>query len=86
MARTGRPGMSAEQKNELWHRWKAGETLSEIGRSLGKHAASVFGVVIAKGGIAPPVRSRKPGSLSTPEREEISRGLAGGLSYTNGPY
>ena len=81
MARIGRPGMSAEQRKELWHRWKAGETLSEIGRALDKHAASVFSVVIAKGGIAPPVRCRKPGSLSAPEREEISRGLAGGLSY-----
>ena len=81
MAQTGRPGISAEQKKELWHRWKAEETLNEIGCALGKHAASVFGVVIAKGGIAPPVRCRKPGSLRAIEREEISRGLAGGLSY-----
>ena len=50
MARTGRPGLSQEQKAELWRRWKAGETLSDIGRALGKHAASVFGVVLAKGG------------------------------------
>ena len=49
MARTGRPGLSHEQKTELWQRWKAGETLSDIGRALGKHAASVFGVV----GLAP---------------------------------
>ncbi len=43
MARTGRPGLSHEQKDELWRRWKAGETLSDIGRALGKHAASVPG-------------------------------------------
>lgn len=48
MARTGRPGLSHEQKAELWQRWKAGETLSDISRALGKHAASVFGVVAAK--------------------------------------
>ncbi len=81
MARTGRPGVSAEQKKELWCRWKAGETLSEIGRALGKHAASVFAIVVAKGGIAPPVRMRKPGSLTPVEREEISRGLVAGFSY-----
>jgi hypothetical protein len=80
MARTGRPGLSHEQKAELWQRWKAGETLCDIGRALGKHAASVFGVVAAKGGFAPAPRSRKPGSLSLEEREEISRGLVEGHS------
>ena len=81
MARTGRPGLSHEQKAELWRRWKAGETLSDIGRALGKHAASVFGVVLAKGGVAPAHRSRKSGSLSLTEREEISRCLVSGRSY-----
>lgn len=81
MARTGRPGLSHEQKAELWRRWKAGETLSDIGRALGKHAASVFGVVAAKGGFAPVPRSRKSGSLSLIEREEISRGLVEGSSF-----
>ena len=52
MARMGRPGLSDSQKSELWQRWKAGESLSDIGRALGKHAASIFGVVVAKGGIS----------------------------------
>lgn len=81
MARTGRPGLSHEEKAELWRRWKAGETLSDIGRALGKHAASVFGVVAAKGGFAPGPRSRKSGSLSLIERQEISRGLVSGRSF-----
>ena len=81
MARTGRPGLSHEQKAELWRRWKAGETLSDIGRALGKHAASVFGVVAARGGFAPMLRTRRPGSLCLTEREEISRGLAEGRSF-----
>lgn len=80
MSRTGRPGLSHEQKGELWRRWKAGETLRDIGRALGKHAASVFGVVAAKGGFAPVARSRRSGSLSLLEREEISRGLVAGRS------
>jgi hypothetical protein len=53
MARTGRSGLSHEQKAELWRRWRAGEPLSDIGRALGKHAGSVFGVVAADGGFAP---------------------------------
>ena len=81
MAQTGRAGLSHEQKAELWRRWRAGETLSDIGRALSKPAASVFGVVAAKGGFAPVFRSRKPGSLSLVEREEISRGLVEGRSF-----
>ena len=49
MARTGRPGLSAEQKRELWIRWKDGQSLSDIGRALGKHVGSVFGGLQAKG-------------------------------------
>ena len=81
MARTGRPGLSTEQKRELWARWKAGESLSDISRALGKHAGSVFGVVLAKGGIAPPPRTRSRLSLTSEEREEISRGLAAEWSF-----
>ena len=81
MARTGRPGLSQQQKDELWQRWKEGQSLSDIGRALGKHAASVFGVLLAKGGVAPRMRLRKTGSLSQLEREEISRSLVAGFSY-----
>lgn len=80
MARTGRPGISAEQKIELWQRWKAGDTLSDIGRALGKHAGSIFGVLVAKGGIAPAIRIWRANALSVAEREEIARGLAVGSS------
>lgn len=80
MAQMGRPGLSAQGRRELWHRWKGGESLSDIGRALGKHAGSVFGVVLAKGGIAPPLRKRSGMALSASEREEISRALARGLS------
>lgn len=45
MAQMGRPGLSASQKAELWQKWKKGESLSEIGRALGKHAGSIFGVL-----------------------------------------
>lgn len=81
MARTGRPGLSAEQKRELWSRWKAGQSLSDIGRGLGKHAGSVFGVLAAHGGIMPPLRKRSVVCLGSGEREEISRGLVAGFSF-----
>jgi IS30 family transposase len=76
----GRPGLSAGQKAELWQRWKSGQSLSEIGRALGKHAGSVHTVLAAHGGIVPATRKRSPRSLSLKEREEISRGLAAGES------
>ena len=81
MARTGRPSLSPEQRRELWSRWKAGQSLSDIGRALGKHAASVFGVLQAHGGIMPATRKRSAACLRLEEREEISRGLVAGSSF-----
>jgi IS30 family transposase len=80
MAQRGRPGLSPEQKRELWSRWKAGESLSEIGRALGKQPGSIHGVVASNGGYVPAVRRRSPRVLTIGEREEISRGLAEGAS------
>jgi IS30 family transposase len=80
MAKMGRPGLSPQQKEELWAQWKAGRSLSDIGRNLGKHAGSIFGVLSLRGGIAPRPRARSRRSLSIHEREEISRGLVAGLS------
>lgn len=76
MPRTGRPGLSAQQKKELWNRWKDGQSLSEIGRALGKHAGSIHGVLSANGGIFPLEKKRRKDTLSLAEREEISRCLA----------
>ena len=72
--------MSAGQKRELWSRWKAGESLSEIGRALGKQPGSIHGVVASNGGYVPARRCRSLRVLSLAEREEISRGLAEGVS------
>ena len=80
MAQMGRPGLTAEQKRELWSRWKEGESLSEIGRALGRQPGSIHGVVALNGGYVPAPRLRSPRVLSLREREEISRGLAEGAS------
>ena len=75
MAKIGRPGMSDAQKEEMWKRWHAGESLSEIAQALGKFPASIFGVLRLHGGVAPRARTRSAQALSVGEREEISRRL-----------
>jgi IS30 family transposase len=81
MPRTGRPGLTHREKRELWHRWKAGQTLSEIGHALNKHAGSVHGVLAVTGGIEPQPRKRSSHALQLHEREEVSRGLGRGFSF-----
>jgi hypothetical protein len=53
-----RSGFSAEQKLDVWRRWKAGQTLHEIGRAFGKEHSSIRCLVSRHGGIAPAVRRR----------------------------
>ena len=76
----GRPGLSDDEKAELWRRWHEGESLSDIGRALSKHPASIFGVLRLFGGFQPARRRRRSDALSIDERETISRGIAAGLS------
>lgn len=73
-------GLSTPQKRELWERWRKGQSLSEIGRALGKHAGSISGVLAIHGGYSPPNRTRSRLALCLSEREDISRGLSAGLS------
>ena len=39
------------EKADLWSRWQRGESLSEIGRALGRVPGTVFHVVAAHGGV-----------------------------------
>src|SRR5437763_7616454 len=73
-------GLSAEQKSDVWRRWRVGQTLHEIGRAFGKEHSSIRCLVSRHGGIAPAVRRRSLLALTQREREEISRGLASGSS------
>ncbi|MEU2629913.1 helix-turn-helix domain-containing protein [Kitasatospora sp. NPDC007106] len=43
--------MSDTQKRELWDRWKAGESISEISRALGRPPGSIFTIIKSNGGI-----------------------------------
>jgi hypothetical protein len=65
-------GPSAAQKLEVWSRWKAGQTLHEIGRAFGKEHSSIRCLALRHGGIVPAVWRRSLLSLTLREREEIS--------------
>ena len=75
-----RYGLSIAKKGELWARWKAGESMSDIGRALGKHPGSIFAFLAVQGGIVRAPRRRAARALTGAEREQISRGLAAELS------
>lgn len=80
MAQKGRPGLSADEKSEVWLRWRKGESFSDIGRAVGKAPGSIFGVLQLNGGITPIERKRSRLTLTLIEREEISRGIASDYS------
>ena len=61
--------------------WKEGNSISEISRTVGSPPGSIFSILLPYGGIYQPPQKRRPGCLSLAEREEISRGVAAGLSY-----
>ena len=72
--------LSANQRIDMWGRWKAGQSLHEIGRALGKQHTVVHFLLARHGGIAPVTRRRSPLTLTLAEREDISRGIASGSS------
>jgi IS30 family transposase len=80
MAEGKRFGLSAMQKSDMWCRWKAGQSLHEIGRAFGKSHSSIRCVVSHHGGFVPAVRQRSLLALTLCEREDISRGIASGSS------
>src|SRR5258706_1332728 len=72
---------TAKQRSELWERWKSGECVADIARSLGRRNKSgVYRILALNGGIAPAPHRRALVSLRLEEREEISRGIAAGGS------
>jgi IS30 family transposase len=71
-----RRGLSVGEKADLWARWKAGESLSDIGRALGKHPGSIFTCLAVQGGIVRAPHKRAARTVTTAEREQISRGVA----------
>jgi len=67
-------------KELMWDRWQAGESLHSIARLFDRHHPSIQGVLARTGGIRPPKRRRSRLALTISEREEISRGIVAGSS------
>lgn len=80
MARMPRRYLTIEQTEDFWARWSRGESLKAIGRAFDKTSSAIYLVLSRTGGVRPTERKRHPKSLTLYEREEISRGLAQGLS------
>jgi IS30 family transposase len=80
MTQRKRSRLSPTQKLDIWKRWKAGQSLHEIGRVFDKPHTSIRHFLLPRGGIAPAARRRSRLALTLAEREDISRGIASGWS------
>jgi len=80
MTQRRRVKLSAMQRADMWSRWKTGQSLHEIGRAFGKDHVSIQFMLAQHGGIVPTARRRSLLTLTLAEREDISRGIASGLS------
>ena len=72
--------LSPEVCDEIWVRLRSGHAAKPTARALGLPTSTVRAYLIRCGGIRPVPRRRSPSRLSFADREEISRGLAAGLS------
>ena len=73
MTQGRRVRLSAMQRTDLWRRWKAGQSLHDIGLAFGKSHVSIHFMLSQHGGIAPVARRRSLLTLTLEEREDISR-------------
>jgi IS30 family transposase len=80
MIHAKRSRLSPGEKNEIWNRWKAGQSLHAIGRAYGRPHPTIRKLLLPLGGIAPAPRRRSRLALTLAEREDISRGNVSGSS------
>jgi IS30 family transposase len=62
-------------KELMWDRWQAGDSLQSIAQLFDRNHPSVQGILARTGGIRPQKRKRSHIALTISEREEISRGI-----------
>ena len=79
MRTSRRKWLSPTERLALWRLWKKGRSLLQICAALKITLSGVTQTLIRAGGMSPRYQ-RRPSALSELEREEISRGLAHGLS------
>lgn len=80
MAKLGRPGLPEKERRRVWELWKQGQSFSAISRAVGVPPGSVYSILRPRGGIYYPHPRPPRTALTLHEREEISRGLAAGIS------
>ncbi|MFD5423175.1 IS30 family transposase [Streptomyces sp. NPDC127069] len=73
-------GFSSAQQDEVWRRWREGQSFSLIGRALGAPMHHVRQFLYQSGGIRLTPQQRSERHVTGSEREEISRGIAAGES------
>ena len=78
MRKKARP-ITAEEKRQMWARWKQGDSCAAIAELLDRRRSTVWNVLSETGGVQPKEPRRASSHLTALEREEISRGLAAGL-------
>jgi IS30 family transposase len=76
----GPVGFDVEQQALIWAMWRRGDAIREMERRLGETLPRIRRYLRESGGMPPIPRRRRVGHLSLEEREEISRGIAAGLS------
>ena len=68
-------GFSAEQQLDVWRRWKAGQSLHEIGRAFGKeHSLHSLSGVASRGDCSGRPAACAPPALTLREREKSPAG------------
>ena len=80
MLRRKRRWYTSVEKSEMWDRWQRGESLNAIARAFETSHSAITKNFARYGGFRPPDRQRSKLALTLSEREEISRGIVGGLS------
>ncbi|WP_449343987.1 IS30 family transposase [Streptomyces nigrescens] len=73
-------GFSPAQQDEIWRRWREGQSFSLIGRALGAPMHHARRFLYQSGGVRLTPQTRSERHLTGSEREEISRGIAAGKS------
>jgi DNA-binding CsgD family transcriptional regulator len=75
-----RSALWAAEVDEVWRRWRSGQAVKVLAREMRCNPSTVRDLLKRTGGIRPVPRRRWELRLGLDEREEISRGLAAGLS------
>ncbi|WP_208323591.1 IS30 family transposase [Microbacterium sp. Be9] len=73
-------GFTSEQEDALWELWAKGEPSRLIARSLRSNPSAVRAHLAKHGGVRPATRRRSRRHLTVEQREEVTRGIAAGLS------